>query len=200
MVFVEASKEHDLCLASGLWKNSKSRVQALAPGQGRMSKTIRHGGVLAPLRSSIAVVLAATFLASNPTFADGNFVKGIVIGKNDSGKGLLGVRVESETTAGGRPCLLERVRTDDTGSFRVRLDPACPSLTLRFTKGGYADATVDVNNLVGDNDVGQIELQRLGRAAIGAGPPLARGAGRSRIPIVVIVVVTGILAGLALKH
>jgi hypothetical protein len=165
-----------------------------------MSETLCHGGVLAPLRGSIAVLLAVTFLASSPTYADGSFVKGIVIGKNDSGKGLFGVRVESETTAGGRPCLLERVRTDDTGSFRVRLDPACPSLTLRFTKGGYADATVDVNNLAGDNDVGQIELERLGRATVGGGPPRRVGSSGSTIPIVVIVVVTGILAGLTLKH
>jgi len=165
-----------------------------------MSKTLCHGGVLAPLRSSIAVLLAATFLASNPTYADGNFAKGIVIGKNDSGKGLFGVRVESETTAGGRPCLLERVRTDDTGSFRVRLDLACPSLTLRFTKGGYAGATVDVNNLAGDNDVGQIELQRLRRATVGRESPGRMRRSGSTIPIVVIVVVTGILAGLALKR
>lgn len=165
-----------------------------------MSRTLCHGGVPARLRSSIAALLAATFLASNPTLADGSFVKGIVIGKNDSGKALSGVRVQSETTVGGRPCLLEKVRTDDTGSFRVRLDPACPSLTPRFTKGGYADTTVDVNNLAGDNDVGQIELQRLGRASVGAGPPRAGGAGRLRIPIVVIVVVTAVLAGLALNH
>jgi hypothetical protein len=165
-----------------------------------MSKTHCDAGVLARYRSSIAVLLAAMFLAPNSTLADGNFVIGIVIGKNDSGKGLSGVRVQSETTVSGRPCLLEKVRTDDKGSFRVRLDPACPSLTLRFTKGGYADATVDVNNLAGDNDVGQIELQRLGRATVGAGPPRAGGAGRSRIPIVVIVIITGVLAGLALKH
>src|SRR5947207_11189893 len=124
-----------------------------------MSKTLCRSGVLARFRSSIAILLAATFLGPDPTLADGNFVKGIVIGKNDSGRGLSGVRVQSDTTVGGRPCLLQKVRTDYKGTFRVRVDPACPSLTLRLTKGGYADATIDLNNLGGDRDAGWMELK-----------------------------------------
>lgn len=161
-----------------------------------MSKTPCRGRLLAPFRSLIAIALTAMCLAPAPTLADGNFVKGIVIGKNDHGRPLHGVSVQSETTVRGRPCLLQRKRTEKDGSFRVRLDPACPFLTLRFSKAGYLDALIEVNNLTGSNDVGAIELQ------VFSGPP-AMKASRRRFGIIVIVticVITTVATVAALKR
>lgn len=159
-----------------------------------MSKTLCRGRVLARFRSSIAIALAAMSLAPDPALADGNSVKGIVIGKNDHGAPLSGVRVQSETTVGGRPCLLQRTRTGKKGSFHVPLDPACPFLTIRFSKAGYFDAMVDVNNSEGDNDVGAIELQ--------PSPPIKAGRSRLGTTVIVatIVVITSVATAAAVKH
>ena len=139
-------------------------------------------------------------LAPDRTLADGNFVQGIVIGKNDHGVPLSGVSVRSETTVGGRPCLLQRTRTGKKGSFHVPLDSACPYVTLKFSKAGYLDAIIEVNNLAGDNDVGAIELQAslLSRS----GPPVKSS--RSRVGTIVIasviVVVTSVATAAAVKR
>ncbi len=159
-----------------------------------MSKTLCRERVLARLRSSIAIAIAATCLAPDPTLADGSFVKGIVIGKNDHGVPLDGVSVQSDAMVGGRPCLLQRKRTGKKGSFRLRLDPACPFMTLRFSKAGYLDATIDVNNLAGDNDVGVIELQLFSRVAIKAYQSHLRKI------IIVAIIVTSVATVAALKH
>jgi len=199
MVFVEASKEYEMHFESGLWENSERRVQPFAPGQGRMSKAPCRGTLLERFRSSIAIALVAMCLAPDPTLAQGNFVQGTVIGKNDHGAPLSGVSVQCETTLGGRPCLLRRTRTGKKGSFHVPLDPACPFVTLRFSKAGYLDAIIDVNNSAGDNDVGAIELQPslLGRS----GPSVK--ASRSRVGtilIVAIIVITSVATAVAVKH
>jgi hypothetical protein len=150
-----------------------------------MSKVLNLGRLMAWFRSSIAIVLAALYLSPDPALADGNFVEGVVIGKNDHGAPLDGVSVESESTVGGRPCLLQRARTGRKGSFRLRLDPGCPFLTLRFSKAGYLDATVDVNNSGAGNDVGAVELQP-SFPIHGSGPVVAA---RTRFAIIVIVAV-----------
>ncbi len=164
-----------------------------------MSKAHCRGTLLERFRSSIAIALVAMGLAPDPTLAQGNFVQGTVIGKNDHGAPLSGVSVQCETTLGGRPCLLRRTRTGKKGSFHVPLDPACPFVTLRFSKAGYLDAIIDVNNSAGDNDVGAIELQPslLGRS----GPSVK--ASRSRVGtilIVAIIVITSVATAVAVKH
>jgi hypothetical protein len=147
----------------------------------------------------IAIVLAAISIAPDPALADGRFVKGVVIGKNDHGTPLQGVSVQSETTVGGKPCLLRRTRTGKKGSFRVPLDPACPFLTLKFSKAGYLDAIIEVNNLAGDNDVGPIELQS---AISGPSRPPVKAARHTRrtILIVAIIAVTSVATAAAVKH
>ncbi len=158
-----------------------------------MSKTLCGGRLLARLRCSIAIALAAMCLAPDRTLADGNFVQGIVIGKNDHGVPLSGVSVRSETTVGGRPCLLQRTRTGKKGSFHVPLDSACPYVTLKFSKAGYLDAIIEVNNLAGDNNVGAIELQ--------PSSPIKARRSRSGIVIVaLIVVITSVATAAAVKH
>lgn len=159
-----------------------------------------RGRVLARFRSPIAIALAALCLTPDPALADGNFVKGVVIGKNDHGVPLDGVTVQSETEVGGRPCLLQRTRTGKKGSFRLRLDPVCPFLTLRFSKAGYLDAVVDVNNSGGDKDVGAVELQPSFSSHSG-GPPLKATLHASRILVIVaIVAVTTVATIAAVKH
>src|SRR5260370_22996221 len=98
-------------------------------------------------------------LARDPTLAQGNVVQGTVIGKNDHGAPLSGVSVQCETTLGGRPCLLRRTRTGKKENFHVPLDPACPFVTLRFSKAGSLDAIIDVNNSTGDKHAVPIALQ-----------------------------------------
>lgn len=167
-----------------------------------MSKSFRIG-VLAQMRSATTALLAALLLAPDPAFADSNFLTGIVIAKNDSGKGLAGVIVQSDTAISGKPCLLETARTDENGRFRVRTDPACFSLTLRFSRGGYADALIEISSPTGEKDIGVVELERMGRAVkVGAGG-VSMKAGRSRkakLLIVGVVIVTAIAAGLAVSH
>src|SRR5260370_23870055 len=160
MVFVEASKEYEMHFESGIWENSERRVQPFAPGQGRMSKAPCRGTLLERFRSSIAIALVAMCLAPDPTLAQGNFVQGTVIGKNDHGAPLSGVSVQCETTLGGRPCLLRRTRTGKKGSFHVPLDPACPFVTLRFSKAGYLVCRLLLEKKTGSNDAPAIELQR----------------------------------------
>src|SRR5258708_9224890 len=189
MVFVEASKEHEMYFESGHWENCESRMQAFAPGHRRMSKTLCGGRLLARLRCSIAIALAAMCLAPDRTLADGNFVQGIVIGKNDHRVPLSGVSVRSETTVGGRPCLLQRTRTGKKGSFHVPLDSACPYVTLKFSKAGYLDAIIEVNNLAGD----AIELQ----------PSSPIRASRSRSAVVIYALIdsiTSVAHAAAVKH
>jgi len=67
-------------------------------------------------------------------------------------------------------------------------------MTLRFSKAGYLDATIDVNNLGGDNDVGVIELQLFSRVAIKAS--------RSHLQkiIIVAIIVTSVATVAALKR
>jgi len=82
----------------------------------------------------------------------------------------------------------------------VPLDSACPYVTLKFSKAGYLDAIIEVNNLAGDNDVGAIELQAslLSRS----GPPVKSS--RSRVGTIVIasviVVVTSVATAAAVKR
>jgi len=164
-----------------------------------MSKTPCLGRALGRLRSLTAIVLAAMYLAPDSALADGSFVRGVVIGKNDHGTPLQGVRVQSETTVGGRPCLLQSTRTGRKGSFRVPLDPACPFLTLKFSKAGYLDAIIEVNNLAGDNDVGPIELQ----SAISGPSRQSVKAARTRRTIVIVATIIGITSvatAAAVKH
>ena len=162
-----------------------------------MSKTSCRGRLLARFRSSIAIALAVTCLASDPTLADGNFVKGIVIGKNDHGSPLSGVSVQSETTVGGRPCLLQRTRTGKKGSFHVPLDPACPFVSLRFSKAGYLDAVIDVNNSARDNDVGEIELQP---SLLGPSIKASRSRVGTIVIVAIVVIITSVAATAAVKH
>jgi len=124
--------------------------------------------------------------------ADDHFIEGIVI---YAGRGLPKVRVRSESKAEKGLCLLQDVETDDNGKFRVPFDPTCHYLRLIFSKAGYTDALVTVNNSGEINDVGPVELQRLARA----GAPL--GSGRSRFLKVAIgvVVALNIVAVVAAK-
>lgn len=165
-----------------------------------MSKIPSRARVLARFRSSIAIVLAALCLTPDPALADGNFVKGVVIGKNDHGAPLDGVDVQSETTVDGRPCLLQRTRTGKKGRFRSRLDPVCPFLRLRFSKAGYLDAIVDVNNSAADNDVGAVELQPSFSIHAGRAPIMSGRRTFAVIAIVATVAVTTVAAILAAKH
>jgi hypothetical protein len=162
-----------------------------------MNKTCCSCGALVRVRRAIALLLAGALFAPGSTLADENFVQGTVIGKNDSGKGLAGVMVQSDTTVAGKPCLLGTGRTDNKGAFRVRTDPACSFLKLRFSRGGFFGATVDVNISSGENDIGVIELEGLRRA----GAPAVGFSGRAKSVIIgVISAITGVAAGLAVKR
>ena len=172
-------------------------MQPLAPGQGRMSKTSCRGGLLTRFRSSIAIAMTVMCFAPDPTLADGNFARGIVIGKNDHGDPISGVSVQSETTVGGRPCLLQRTRTGKKGSFHVPLNPACPFVSLRFSKAGYLDAVIDVNNSARDNDVGAIELQP---SLLGHPVKASRSRAGTIVIVSIIVVITSVATAAAVKH
>jgi hypothetical protein len=163
-----------------------------------MSKTLY--GVLARLRGSIAILLIAGLFAPHLKSADDNFMKGKVLGKNGSEKALAGVSVQ-EVKVDNKTCLLGEGQTDDKGNFRVRTDPACHSITLRFTRGGYESVTRGYTNLTtGEFDVGAIELQSLfaerpgGGSGGGGGGPLKAGRSRMLIPAIAAIAAANIVA------
>jgi len=119
----------------------------------------------------MALLLSLLYIAPDKTLADDHFIEGIVI---YAGRDLPKVKVRSESKAEKGLCLLQEVETDDNGKFRVPFDPTCHYLRLIFSKAGYADALVTVNNSGEINDVGSVELERLVRAGARLGSSRSR--------------------------